>query len=63
MTQMTKDKFVEIMRAAGFSEDDMHRFHVVFEKSAPEGHREFLKFLNIPDAEAQSIRERSRESA
>jgi DNA-binding transcriptional MerR regulator len=62
-TVITKEKWVEIMRSSGFSDDDMHRWHAEFEKSAPEEHEEFLKFLRIPDPEVQSIRNWSREHA
>ncbi|MBL8177903.1 MAG: MerR family transcriptional regulator [Bryobacterales bacterium] len=54
---VTKEKWVEVMRAAGFSEADMHRWHAQFEKSAPAEHQEFLEFLHIPAAEIASIRE------
>lgn len=57
---MTKEKWVAIMRKAGFSEADMTRWHAEFEKSAPEEHQEFLKFLQIPPEEIRSIREGSR---
>ena len=57
---MTKDKWVSIMKAAGFSEDDMRRWHREFEKAAPQDHNEFLQFLHIPAKEIQSIREWSR---
>ncbi len=57
---MTKDKWVSIMKAAGFSEDDMRRWHREFEKAAPEDHNEFLAYLHIPAAEIKSIREWSR---
>jgi DNA-binding transcriptional MerR regulator len=57
---MTKEKWVEIMKETGFSEDDMHRWHRQFEKSAPGDHEEFLKFLNIPAPEITLIREWSR---
>jgi MerR family transcriptional regulator, thiopeptide resistance regulator len=57
---MTKDKWVAIMKDTGFSEDDMHRWHRQFEKSAPADHEEFLKFLNIPAPEITRIREWSR---
>jgi len=57
---MTKDRWVEIMRKAGFSEDDMHRWHVEFEKSAPAEHQEFLEFLHIQPDEIRGIREWSR---
>lgn len=57
---MTKDKWVSIMKAAGFSEDDMHRWHREFEKAAPDDHNEFLNYLHIPVAEIKSIRDWSR---
>ena len=57
---ITKDKWVSIMKACGFSEDQMHRWHAEFERSAPEEHQEFLEFLHIPAAEIKIIREKSR---
>ncbi len=53
---MTKEKWVAIMKAAGFSEDDMHRWHREFERAAPEEHNEFLQYLHIPDKEIRDIR-------
>ena len=55
--KMTKDKWVSIMKAAGFSEDDMRRWHREFEKAAPDDHNEFLNFLHIPAGEIKSIRD------
>jgi len=60
MRMVTKEKWVEVMRAAGFSEEQMHRWHVEFEKAAPEEHQEFLEFLHIPAEEVARIREWSR---
>ncbi len=57
---ITKDKWIAIMRGAGFTEDDMHRWHSEFEKSAPEEHQEFLEFLHIPAEEIKTIRQFSR---
>jgi MerR family transcriptional regulator, thiopeptide resistance regulator len=57
---ITKDKWVSIMRGAGFNDDDMHRWHKQFEKSAPEEHQEFLEFLHIPKDEIAKIREWSK---
>ncbi len=54
---MTKEKWVSIMKAAGFTEADMHRWHKEFEKSAPADHQEFLEYLHIPPGEIGSIRE------
>ena len=53
-------KWVAVMRSAGFTDDDMHRWHTEFEKSAPAEHQEFLEFLHIPTAEIAKIRDWSR---
>jgi DNA-binding transcriptional MerR regulator len=58
---VTKEKWVEIMKKAGFSQDDMRRWHSEFEKSAPAEHQEFLEFLHIPKQEIETIRKWSRE--
>ena len=57
---ITKEKWVSIMRKTGFTEEDMHRWHAEFEKSAPEEHQEFLQFLHIPEDEIRTIRDWSR---
>jgi len=57
---VTKEKWVEVMRSAGFSDEDMRRWHAQFEKSAPGEHQEFLEFLHIPAQEIESIRKWSR---
>jgi len=59
---VTKEKWTSIMRAAGFSEEDMQRWHKEFEKSAPEEHQEFLEFLHIPGEEIRTIRHWSAEA-
>jgi DNA-binding transcriptional MerR regulator len=59
---MTKEKWVSIMKSAGFSEDDMHRWHREFERAAPEDHQEFLQYLHIPDKEIRDIRDWSKKS-
>jgi DNA-binding transcriptional MerR regulator len=59
--EMNKQKWVAIMHAAGFVEDDMRRWHKQFEQQAPEEHQQFLEYLQIPKEEIGKIRERSRE--
>jgi DNA-binding transcriptional MerR regulator len=61
ISMVTKEKWTAIMSAAGFTRDDMRRWHAEFEKSAPQEHQEFLEFLHIPTQEVTSIREWSRE--
>ena len=60
---VTKEKWVAVMRAAGFTDGDMQRWHAQFETSAPQEHEEFLEFLHIPPEETQSIRDWSRKAA
>ena len=57
---ISKERWVEIMRAAGLDEQDMHNWHIQFEKMEPEAHQEFLESLGIKPAEIQKIREWSR---
>jgi DNA-binding transcriptional MerR regulator len=57
---INKEKWVSIMKACGLSEDQMHRWHAEFERSAPAEHQEFLEFLHIPTDEIVNIRKQSR---
>lgn len=59
-SMVTKERWVAIMKSAGFSDGDMHRWHAEFEKTAPEEHQEFLEFLHIPVVEVKKIRDWSR---
>lgn len=61
LRMVTKEKWTGIMRAAGFSEEDMHRWHAEFERSSPQEHQEFLEFLHIPRNEVTQIRNWSRQ--
>jgi MerR family transcriptional regulator, thiopeptide resistance regulator len=60
---MTKDKWVGIMQAAGFSEQDMRRWHAEFEHNAPQDHQEFLEYLGIEAGEIVRIRDASRKGS
>jgi DNA-binding transcriptional MerR regulator len=60
---ISKDKWVAIMRASGFTDADMNRWHAEFERSAPAEHQEFLEFLRLPADEIAKIREWSRSGA
>jgi len=53
---MNKATWVSLLSAAGFSEADMRRWHVQFERSAPDKHVEFLRHLHIPEGEISAIR-------
>lgn len=58
---MTKEKWTSIMRTAGLSESDMQRWHIEFERSAPDDHQKFLEFLQIQPEEIGEIRTWSRQ--
>jgi DNA-binding transcriptional MerR regulator len=51
-----KDAWVALMCSAGFSEEDMKRWHAVFEAQAPEAHGKFLESLGLSAAEMKAIR-------
>ncbi len=54
---LTKDKWVAVMKAAGFTEEAMHNWHIQFEKMEPDAHQEFLTSLGIDEAEIKHLRE------
>ncbi|MCV6623946.1 MAG: MerR family transcriptional regulator [Cellvibrionaceae bacterium] len=53
---VNKERWVAIMVASGFSEDDMTRWHQNFERMEPEEHQKFLESLGINAAEIEQIR-------
>ncbi len=56
---MSREKFVSILAAGGFTQADMERWHSAFERTAPDEHQRFLEFLCIPDGEIRFIRDSS----
>lgn len=53
---MNKDRWVEIMTAAGFTQADMVKWHQKFEELEPEEHQKFLESLKISAEEISKIR-------
>jgi DNA-binding transcriptional MerR regulator len=54
--KMTKQLWTSILRASGFSELEMRNWHIAFEREAPEQHKAFLQYLQIPEAEIEIIK-------
>lgn len=54
---VNKQRWVEIMSAAGFNEDDMQKWHQKFEEMEPEEHQKFLESLGIRQEEIVKIRQ------
>jgi DNA-binding transcriptional MerR regulator len=57
---MSREKWVGLLRASGFTDEDLRRWHQDFERSDPDYHQRFLEFLGIPAEEIRAIREHSR---
>jgi DNA-binding transcriptional MerR regulator len=51
---------VDMLRAAGMNQAAMNRWHMEFERRAPDAHHEFLLSLGIPQEEVSRIRRWSR---
>jgi DNA-binding transcriptional MerR regulator len=58
---MDKQRWVALLRASGMTDGDMQRWHVEFERLAPEAHGDFLESLGIPKQEIDQIRGWSRD--
>lgn len=58
---LDKAAWVAILRASGMDEAEMTRWHVEFERLAPEAHEDFLESLGIDAEEIARIRGWSRE--
>jgi len=57
---MDKATWTSLLVASGFTEGDMERWHAEFERTNPEKHERFLRFLGIEKEEARAIRKAAR---
>jgi DNA-binding transcriptional MerR regulator len=53
---MNKELWNSLLKASGFSEQDMLAWHCEFEAHDPDSHQRFLEFLCIPVDEIKAIR-------
>ncbi|MET1256230.1 MerR family transcriptional regulator [Aliikangiella maris] len=53
---MTKQQWVNILKATGLDKADMRRWHIQFEKDKPEAHTDFLQSPGIDAAEIEQIK-------
>ncbi|MBF0173134.1 MAG: hypothetical protein HQL83_06770 [Magnetococcales bacterium] len=58
-TIMSKEHWVGLFRELGLSDDQMRRWHTLFEMRYPEGHQAFLSWLGIDSDEIKLIRDQS----
>jgi DNA-binding transcriptional MerR regulator len=57
---MNRQTWTTLLRASGFTDGDLRRWHQDFERLDPDHHQRFLEFLCIPEDEIRAIREWSR---
>ncbi len=57
---MNCERWISLLAASGFGEEEMQRWHGEFERAAPKQHKEFLELLCFSDKEIRSIRARAR---
>ena len=60
---MNLDLWVRLLKASGFTQEDMNRWHGAFERSSPASHQKFLEFLCVPRDAIARIRRYSRGKA
>jgi MerR family transcriptional regulator, thiopeptide resistance regulator len=58
---MDREKWVRLLRASGFTDEDLGRWHRDFERTDPAYHQRFLEFLGLPADEIPIIRAHSRQ--
>ena len=57
MERVTVGQWKEIFTETGLSDDDMQKWHQVFEKKHPSGHQNFLEWLGIEKPRIEEIRQ------
>lgn len=53
---LDKATWTALLRASGFTDADMDRWHITFEAADPERHARFLAFLGLSKGEAAEVR-------
>ncbi|KFI11644.1 MerR family transcriptional regulator [Vibrio coralliilyticus] len=57
---LTKERWVNVLRSSGMTEEDMANWHKQFERMEPDAHQEFLESLQIDADEIAEIRAMAR---
>jgi len=58
--QMNVEQWVELFQEMGMDEAQRMEWHRRFEAKYPEAHQNFLEWLNLPAAQIERIRSKSR---
>jgi hypothetical protein len=60
---MDKERWIKLMKEAGFTDAEMLRWHSDFERQAPDAHRQFLEGIGLSPTEIAAIRLWSRSNS
>lgn len=55
-TGLSREVWTNLLRVSGFTDNDMRKWHIQFERTDPIRYEIFLKHLNIPKKEREKIR-------
>jgi hypothetical protein len=58
-TTVSVDQWVDMFRAIGLKDEDMHAWHREFERRHPDGHQGFLEWLGLAPDRIAEIRKSS----
>jgi DNA-binding transcriptional MerR regulator len=53
---LSREGWTAMFRAIGMTDEDMHQWHITFEKNLPDAHADFLQSLGLDEAEIRRIR-------
>ncbi len=59
MNGMSVNQWKELFAEIGLSEENMQKWHHLFEKRHPQAHQGFLEWLGLDDARIKEIRQES----
>ncbi len=61
MSKVTVEQWKDMFSQVGLSDDDMQKWHELFERTNPQGHQSFLEWLRPGDSQwATMVRENSK---
>jgi len=60
---VSKEDWISLLKATGLDDEGMKKWHIEFEKMAPEAHQDFLESLGIESNEIIVIRDWSKNAA
>ncbi|MFO7570311.1 MAG: hypothetical protein R6W75_10985 [Smithellaceae bacterium] len=56
MNKINVEQWVELFREIGLTDDDMTKWHRLFESRHPEGHQSFLVWLGLDPEHIEQVR-------